>query len=272
MTSATYYSSLSRALSTTSNTSSTRESYTTAIQTNFNEAYIVDIPSSNDWSLQFNNNTSPLFLPSPPTSISSFPISSRPITIPPSTNTTIDKTSSETKEIDILSNNGSLSPVPTDFESHTPKLYDSIIVISTPSPLPSKDHNQHIPTPPSGKKRQLNRTRIIEGQQQSRSYKKRKKENVGQQHRRSSRFQQTTEDVVREEEKVMRLKSGDWTEKEVCRLEELKKSSRYYTWREIGVEMNRDWRDARKIWRERHPRTTTVTTVPSWDENKVSFL
>src|SRR5271167_1049296 len=36
MTSATYYSSLSRALSTTSNTSSTRESYTTAIQRNFN--------------------------------------------------------------------------------------------------------------------------------------------------------------------------------------------------------------------------------------------
>ena len=42
----------------------------------------------------------------------------------------------------------------------------------------------------------------------------------------------------------------------------MKNCSRYYTWRDIGGELNRDWREVRTTWRNRR----------QWDENKVLSL
>ena len=72
----------------------------------------------------------------------------------------------------------------------------------------------------------------------------------------------------------------EWTEEELRRVGELRRSKKRLSWREIAVEMDREVVDVRTTWRKRvKPRVTTpapatpeeVEEGDLWDEDKVCF-
>lgn len=216
-----------------------------------------------NWSLHENTTVNPSFLPSPLTFTSPSPLSTRHIAASSSQNTKLTITdilnddSDETPNTsnDYYNREHSLSPVPIDFEQRTPimKVFDSITVISTPSPLPSSITQANTP------RHSLNRTRIIDAPQPRIGRPPRRKNKSKRVHetRRSSRLHYEKQPEEQEE-----LVVGPLTEEEFNRVYEMKNASRYYTWRDIGRELNRDWRQVRMTWRK----------TRKWDENKVLSL
>ena len=73
----------------------------------------------------------------------------------------------------------------------------------------------------------------------------------------------------------------EWTEEELTRVGELRRSKKRLSWRDIAMEMDREVVDVRTTWRKRvKPRVTTpppATTTEEvgegdfWDEYKVCF-
>ena len=73
----------------------------------------------------------------------------------------------------------------------------------------------------------------------------------------------------------------EWTEEDLRRVGDLRRSKKRLSWREIAVEMDRDVVDVRTIWRKRNksrattPASTTTTEEDGvrdvWDEYKVCF-
>ena len=81
--------------------------------------------------------------------------------------------------------------------------------------------------------------------------------------RRSSRLRLDEKVEKVENKQEERLRVGPWTEEEYKRLDEMKDRSHGYTWREIGKELNRGWRDVRAECKVRGQR------VRQWDDYKV---
>jgi len=214
------------------------------------------------WSPYQTTPSYPTFLPSPPTSISPSPLSTRHITTSSSQTNSFLATNDNSHSPPNTSNDyydreDSLSPVPIGFEERTPiiKVLDSITVTSTPSTLPST-----ITGTTTTPRQVLNRTRIIDiaqprlGRPAGRKIKRKK----DIQPRRSSRLHYENQSP----EEQHKFAVGPLTEDEFNRVYEMKNGSTYYTWRDIGRELNRDWRDVRTTWRK----------TRQWDESKVLSL
>ena len=113
------------------------------------------------------------------------------------------------------------------------KVFDSITVISTPSPLPSLHHRNPTTNPQSN---QNYRRTTTSNRKTTRSEKQIK---AG---RSTSSIKSYTLRRTTVEEQEEELVVGPLTDEEFNRVYEMKNASRYYTWRDIGRELNRDWR------------------------------